>query len=59
MRPPWQPSGEVSGIASQRDVEAIEAPGTRVLPPSTYQLVRRGVDLTTEIRAWTIRITGS
>ena len=33
---------ETRGIASERDVEAIEARGAPALPPSTYEMIRRG-----------------
>ena len=35
----------MSGIASIRDVEAIEARGEPDLPPSTYELIRRGASI--------------
>lgn len=39
------PSGEMSGIASLRGVEAVEARGAPLLPASTFEMIRRGADL--------------
>ena len=38
-------SGEGRGIASLRDVEAIEARGAPALAPSTYEALRRGAEV--------------
>jgi fatty-acyl-CoA synthase len=51
MRTPRRQVGERSGIASARDVEAIEARGAPTLPSSTYELIRRGADLDPEAPA--------
>jgi len=39
------PSGVATGVASLRDVEAIEARGAPDLPPSTYAAIHRGAEL--------------
>jgi fatty-acyl-CoA synthase len=45
MRTAKREFGERSGIASARDVDALEARGAPLLPSSTYELIRRGAAL--------------
>jgi fatty-acyl-CoA synthase len=51
------PRAEARGVASLRDVEAIEAPGTPPLPPSTYEAIRRGADLDPDAPALSFFLT--
>src|SRR5690349_9985839 len=48
---------EARGVASQRDVEAIEARGAPALPPSTYEAIRRGADLDPDVPALSFFLT--
>jgi fatty-acyl-CoA synthase len=46
-------TGATNGIATERDVEVIEARGAPALPPSTYHAIRRGADLDPDATALT------
>jgi fatty-acyl-CoA synthase len=50
-------SGEARGVATLRDVEAIEARGAPALPPSTYEAIRRGADLAPDAPALSFFLT--